>query len=84
MDSPFKKNVNHFEELLFGNARIIEWNNKNNTNSPTVFTKDDYSKLINADKKLMFARKFSEVEDIQIIEMMYAYLCSKNTKEYEV
>lgn len=71
MASPFKDDINAFEVMMYGNARYIEWKNRNNTNSPTVFTMDDYQRLINADEGLLFARKFSENESMQLVEMIF-------------
>lgn len=48
--------------------RYIDWNRGN----PYVFRKDDYNELMSA--KHMFARKFDENIDTEIIDMIYREL----------
>ena len=51
--------------MLFRSERYIRWDG----NVPHVFTKDDYSDLIKSN--MMFARKFDERIDKEIIILLY-------------
>lgn len=74
MNSEFRNMIKHYGEPFMGNARLIEWGNKENKNSPKTFSKNDFDKLINADNNILFARKFVESKDFEIVEMLYDYL----------
>lgn len=56
-----------------GNMRFIIW--KKNSNSPYVFKDSDYGKIINSNK--LFARKFQEKEDFNIVEKIFNSLNNK-------
>lgn len=56
-----------------GNMRLIVW--KKNSNSPYIFKNNDYDMLINSDK--LFARKFQEKEDFNIVEKIFNMLNNK-------
>lgn len=77
MKSPFKEKLHRFEERMYGNARFIEWNNLVNKNSPTEFTMMDYERLLNADEHLLFARKFNENVDIEVVEKITKNLLNR-------
>ena len=55
-----------------GNLRLIVW--EKNNNSPNVLTIKDYNKIMNSNK--LFARKFKEDVDMDIVDKIY-----KNIKE---
>ncbi len=80
INSPFKSKVHEYNKLMYSNARFIEWNNKKNHNSPTVFTINDFDRLIKVDNGLLFARKFCENEDYEIVVKLYNYI-SENEKK---
>ena len=53
-----------------GNMRLIIWKGK--ANSPYVFNINDYDDIINSNK--IFARKFNEKIDLQIVDKIYSNL----------
>lgn len=83
MESQFRDNIYAFEEMMYGNLRLIEWNNTQNTNSPTVFALKDFDRLIHADERLLFARKFEERSSVELIEKLYAYIHAQNLRDIE-
>lgn len=50
------------------NLRLIDWQR----GKPYIFTKEDYEMIINSDA--IFARKFSEFKDKEIINAIYEYI----------
>ena len=58
--------------------REVDWEQRVG-DSPHVYTKIDYDKLVNSSK--LFARKFDEKVDYGIIELIYEYI--KERTEYE-
>lgn len=67
MDSPYAQNLCHdgFNNDYGANLRYIDWER----GDPYVFRTGDFDDLINS--KCMFARKFDENTDKEIIEMIY-------------
>lgn len=60
-----------FRDHIANNAlRFIDWER----GEPYTFTEDDYCKLINSEH--LFARKFDETKDSQIIDMILSYISS--------
>lgn len=59
------------ENNIYSSLRYIDWENGAN-NHPHVFTINDYQRLINSD--MLFARKFDENIDRNIIDMIYDYV----------
>lgn len=76
MDSPFHKNLYRqgFNNLQEACMRYIDWEK----GSPYVFRKEDFNDLI--ESKYMFARKFDENVDREIIEKIYFLLGAQNGK----
>lgn len=74
MNSPFKNNIYKFlkEDKEEFAMRYIDWER----GTPYTFKKEDYNILLNSN--LIFARKFSEKIDQDIIELIYN--CIKNKK----
>ena len=52
------------------NLRHVDWNRGN----PYVFRKEDFNELMNSDK--LFARKFDESKDVEIVNMIYELILS--------
>ena len=67
MDSPFRKNLYRkgFDNDYRACARYVDWDR----GSPYVFRKEDFDGLMSSE--YMFARKFDEDTDSEIIEMIY-------------
>lgn len=67
MDSPYSQNLCHrrFDNDCDANLRYIDWER----GTPYVFRKEDFDDLMGS--KCMFARKFDEKTDQEIIEMIY-------------
>lgn len=72
-NSPFKDHIYKFDQSSLANARLIDWENRDD-NSPYTFTSSDYKKLIHADKDLCFARKFDENIDFEIVQKLFDFL----------
>ena len=70
MDSPYKDNLYHpeFDNDYQACVRYIDWNR----GAPYVFRRDDYEELMAS--TCMFARKFDEKTDKEIIEKIYVSL----------
>lgn len=63
--SPYRGNITG------SNLRFIDWHRGN----PYTFTSDDYSQLVESDQ--LFARKFDENVDLNIVEMLLEYVKAK-------
>lgn len=63
----FKDKIYHSKDCISDNVRFIDWNRGKNGN-PYTFRMDDYQSLIN--NKNLFARKFSEITDKEIIQLI--------------
>ena len=70
MNSKFKDNIYKFlnEKNTEAAMRYIDWER----GAPYTFKEEDYNLLINSE--MLFARKFSEKVDREIIEMIYNYI----------
>jgi len=75
--SPYKENLfvkeasdNH--EIGLGNMRLIDWSRGSSIRHPWTFTADDFEMLKNAPH--LWARKFDERIDSQIIDNIYSLL----------
>lgn len=73
-NSEYKNNIYRMEECMDANKRFIDWKRGEN-GGPHVFRLNDYEELINS--SFLFARKFDENIDNDIIEKIYNYLKSK-------
>ena len=69
MKSEFMDNVFRFEEPG-ANCYLIDWIRKSG-NSPYTYIMSDYDKLIASEPHCLFARKFDEDVDYQIVEKLY-------------
>ena len=71
MDSPFRENlyIAGFENNYDACLRYIDWNR----GAPYVFRSGDFDELMTS--ICMFARKFDDHIDKEIIEMIYKTLC---------
>ena len=70
-NSEFKENLynkNYNNDYTNSICRYVDWNRGN----PYVFMKEDFNELINSD--CVFARKFDEKIDKEIIEKLYDYI----------
>lgn len=75
-NSPFFKNVYNSDEQINDNAlclRLIDWKR----GRPYIFTKLDIKELIGS--KAMFARKFDEKKDIEIVIMLKKHALNQYT-----
>lgn len=82
MYSPFKDKLYRFEERYYGNAMLVDWNRRENRrNSPHTFRISDYDSLIAADEGILFARKFDENIDAEIVNKMFHYINEKQKNE---
>jgi hypothetical protein len=69
MDSPYKENlyVKGFDNDYKACLRYIDWNR----GTPYVFKLDDYDELMQTGKECLFARKFDDKKDSEIVEKIY-------------
>lgn len=76
MDSPYKEKLYRggFNNDYLACVRYIDWHR----GDPYVFRVGDFSDLMNSD--CMFARKFDENEDMEIVEMIYHALGEQDGK----
>ena len=74
-NSRFRNNVFSIKDDVFSCLRLIDWKRGN----PYVWRKCDYFELINAPH--LFARKFDEEADAEIIEMIYNHIIDKQKKQ---
>ena len=58
-------------------ARLVDWN-RGTGSHPYVWHKEDYTELINSDR--MFARKFDEKVDSEIIKMLVDYIREQSAR----
>lgn len=72
MNSELKNNVYNFEKDG-SNLYLIDWKRREG-NSPHTFVYSDKDMLLNAESNMLYARKFNEDRDFQIIEELYAAL----------
>lgn len=73
-NSELKKNVFSLEDDYMACLRLIDWERGN----PYVWRINDYEELIHAPH--LFARKFDETVDFEIIDKMYRYIEEKQRK----
>lgn len=59
-----------------GGLRLIDWSH-NTGSHPYVFTKQDYDVLIHQPEDVFWARKFDEIVDMEIVNMLYNYQSNK-------
>ena len=73
-NSEYKKNLYQYKKLdkEEGNARGICWVLEESEAHPRTWTVKDFDYLVNSD--YIFARKFEETEDKEIIDKLYCYL----------
>lgn len=69
MNSGFKDRVFRFEQSG-ANCYLIDWT-KRNGNSPYTYSMADFDKLILSEFQYLFARKFDEAIDFQIVEKLF-------------
>ena len=67
MERGLRDRVYRFEEPDHGNLRLIDWRRRVG-NSPHTWRMDDMDALLGADEDYLFARKFDEEVDIEVIE----------------
>lgn len=72
MNSDFKDKIYCFEKKG-SNCYLIDWQRKSG-NSPYTFTSADFDMLVNSDEKFLFARKFSENVDFEVVQKLFRYL----------
>ena len=70
-NSVFKKDVFSLEDDYNACVRLIDWKRGN----PYVWRISDYEELVNAPH--LFARKFDETVDCEIIDKIYRYIMEK-------
>jgi hypothetical protein len=72
-NSNFRGKIYDMNDEYASCMRYIDWNRGDrNRGHPYIFRKRDYEELINSDK--LFARKFDENIDKEIVDMIYGYL----------
>lgn len=74
-NSKYWKDI-YSEKDIYGHMRYINWE-KGNGNSPKVLTIDDYEELTHCN--LMWARKFDENVDKEIVKMIYDFVMNKGS-----
>lgn len=80
MKSEFKRNIYTSENPYKCNARYIDRDSPHRQrNSPVIFTIDDFGTLINAGEGIMFARKFDQNIDIDVVKMLYEHIKQQST-----
>ena len=67
--------INNYNDDYHSCMRCIDWTR----GRPYIYNKDDFSQLINSD--YLFARKFDENVDYEIIELLFEYLKEKKDNE---
>ena len=78
-NSPYRKQIYKFENSSNANVRLIDWGRRNG-NSPYTFGISDYEELIGADEDILFARKFDEKIDFEIVQKLYEELLNRNER----
>lgn len=73
MDSPFAEHLYNPKNMSLGSMRMIDWKR----GSPYVYSHQDYEELM--DSPYLFARKFDERADAEIIKMIYRTLSKKES-----
>lgn len=75
MDSPYKDNLYHlqFDNDYCACVRYIDWNR----GTPYVFRSSEFEELM--ESQCMFARKFDEKTDSEIVEKIYQHLKDKSS-----
>ncbi|CZQ96960.1 Hypothetical protein Tpal_2076 [Trichococcus palustris] len=82
MNSPFKDRLYRFEEKYYGNAMLVDWDrSENRNNSPHTFRISDYDNLIAVDEGILFARKFDENIDAEIVKKIFHYIDERQKSE---
>lgn len=74
-NSPFRKNVFSLKDDYFACLRLIDWKR----GQPYVWRKEDFQELIDAPH--LFARKFDETIDSDIVDMVFETIQKKQEKE---
>ncbi len=74
-NSEFRKNIYNLDDENIGSQRYIDWER----GKPYIFRKEDFNLLKKSE--MMFARKFMESEDMEIIDNLYNYLKVPNKKK---
>ena len=69
MDSPFKKEI-----AKEGNLRLINWQLPHPKNSPHTWEKKDWPLLRASSAEVIFARKFNETVDMEIVKLVEAFV----------
>lgn len=72
-NSPFAETIYKNDKGETDDLRLVDWKRRVN-NSPHIFTIDDYEMIIASPK--LFARKFDEKVDMEIVEKLYQRLRS--------
>lgn len=69
MDSPFKDKIYRFEKDG-GNLYFIDWSRRVGS-SPHTYTLDDFNLLMGTEEYYLYARKFNENVDMEIINKLF-------------
>lgn len=74
-NSNFKNNIYNVNDEYASCLRYIDWNR----GEPYIFRKEDFDEIVNSDK--LFARKFDENVDREIIDKIFSYVKNKDMIE---
>lgn len=72
MNSPFKNQIYNFEKND-GNLYFIDWDNREG-NSPYTFSANDTEKLLALPDSYLYARKFDEQRDYEVVKKLMEVL----------
>lgn len=82
MGSKFKEQLYKFEEDG-SNCYYIDWKSeRTNHNSPYTFVSEDFERLINSRERYLFARKFDERIDLNIVQKIFYTLSESDCKKW--
>ena len=76
MNSTFKERIYKFDCLEESVMRRIDWQR----GRPYTFTREDYNYIM--DSPYLFARKFNEIVDEKIVDMIYEEVNRQNKKNW--
>lgn len=73
-NSEYKETIYKDENGDTDDLRLVDWKRKVQ-DSPHIFTSDDYDMIVNSKK--LFARKFDEKTDINIVIQLHDRICEE-------
>ncbi len=77
MSSEYRNRIYNIQTPMSENARLIDRTRPDGKNSPHVWRISDFSFFLNKPENKMFARKFDQNKDMEIVEALYREICNK-------